>query len=655
MDEANEAYWERYHQTPKAVVPLRAGQAMWSNRFGALTSVRGSEELETTFRQNYQPAAAGYRFLPVRQQALRAVAQALDFGQLFVGMSFFLIASALLLTAMVFVFGIQQRAEEMGILLSMGWPARTIRRLLWGEGGIVAFVGSGLGAVLGIVYTKLLIYGLAHVWGGAVANTAIQFFAKPQTIWIGGLSAFICALLAMMLAIRRQVRHSVRDLLQADFVEEFNPSEGATVRRRWIGMSAIGLGIASIGIMIYSLLSMGQNVALSFFGAGALGLCAAILGCSVPLRRMGGTLGRATLAGLARRNAGRRVGRSLSVIALMASGCFLVFAVSSMQENVAAHADQPWSGTGGFKWFAQSSFAIQGGLDGVNLRVHDGDDASCLNLNRARAPRLLGVDPAAMSERGAFQEGGEVWNLLNTALPEGVVPGLVGDSDTAMWGLEAVTGVEKGDVLDYVDEHGNPFKVKLVGTLPMRLSVFQGSVLISEMPFVERYPSGSGYRMFLLDQRPDPKKYERLGLDVVPSVERLREFYAVESTYLSMFLVLGVLGLAVGSVGLGMVVLRNVQDRRAEMALLRAVGYRTAALRKLLLLEHGQLLLAGLGIGVFSAFVGMIPALFITRTHVSLASMAGLLLLVFCCAAGCMWGAVEISLRQDMMRGLRNE
>ncbi|MEO1999253.1 MAG: hypothetical protein ABGZ17_28745, partial [Planctomycetaceae bacterium] len=38
----------------------------------------------------------------------------------------------------------------------------------------------------------------------------------------------------------------------------------------------------------------------------------------------------------------------------------------------------------------------------VPLRVHDGDDASCLNLNRAQTPRLLGVDANQLSDRAQF-------------------------------------------------------------------------------------------------------------------------------------------------------------------------------------------------------------------------------------------------------------
>ena len=76
-----------------------------------------------------------------------------------------------------------------------------------------------------------------------------------------------------------------------------------------------------------------------------------------------------------------------------------------------ATADSASSGTGGFAFIGQSALPIvqdlnskagrdffaldEKSLQGVEVvpfRVHDGDDASCLNLNRAQTPRLLGVD-----------------------------------------------------------------------------------------------------------------------------------------------------------------------------------------------------------------------------------------------------------------------
>ncbi len=660
-DAANEAYWNRYRQTPKAIVSLKAGQSMWSNRFGNLTGVRWFNEtgVEEAFLESFDPAAAGYVFLPVRTQALASVDNAMDFGELFVGMSFFLIVAALILTGLLFVFGIQQRAEEMGVLLAAGWRPGQVRNAVLIEGGIIALAGSLAGAWLGIGYTKFLIAGLARYWSGAIANSSIAYFGSIETVFTGAVASLVCALVAMAIAVWRQAKHPARELLMADFSEEIQMSDGlATGQASRLRYVAAACGLGAVGIAAYALVADVHSVTMPFFGAGALLLVSGVLACGEVLKGMGRQRCLSHIGALAARNVTRRRGRSLTVVGMLACGTFLIFAVSSMKEDVAAHADEPGSGTGGFKWFGESTLPIRDDLGGVRLRVRDGDDASCLNLNRARAPRLLGVDPDAMSLRKAFMANENVWERLKLDLPDGIVPALVGDADTAMWGLEAKTGVEKGAVLDYIDEAGNPFKVKLVGNLPMRLSVFQGTLLIAEQKFTERFPGEEGYRMFLLDgtgRPPAARKYERAGLDVVPSVDRLMEFYSVESTYLAMFLVLGALGLAVGSMGMGVVVLRNVQDRRAETALLHAVGYRAAHLRTLLFIEHGLLMLAGLAVGIISAAVAMIPALFITRSQISYAFLASLLVLVAVCGAICMSAAIGLATRGNALRGLRNE
>ncbi len=659
-DKANEAYWEQYRQTPKAIVSLKAGQDMWGNRFGNLTSVRwlAGSGIEEAFRKSFNPEAAGFVFQPVREQALASVDNAMDFGQLFVGMSFFLIVAALLLTGLLFVFGVQQRAEEMGILLATGWSQGRVRALFLLEGGTISLVGSSVGAWLGTGYTKLLILGLANYWKGAVANSAIQYFSRSSTIVVGAVASFICAMTAMGMAMWRQAKHPARELLMADFSQEFNvdgaSSSDPTQRSRMLHLLWL-LPAMAIGIVIYARVSEMESITMPFFGAGALLLVSGMLFCGILFRRMSRLESLLHMNGMALRNVARRRGRSLTAVGLLACGCFLVFAVSSMKEDVTAHADEAWSGTGGFNWFGESTLPINDPLGDIRLRVRDGDDASCLNLNRARVPRLLGVDPGAMSARNAFFAKEDVWHLLKEELPDGAVPALVGDTDTAMWGLEAKTGIEKGDVLGYHDEAGRSFNIKLVGTLPMRLSVFQGTILIAEERFVEKFPSEDGYRMFLMDTPVESRLYDRAGLDVAPAAERLMEFYAVESTYLTMFLVLGALGLAVGSMGMGVVVLRNVQDRRAEIALLRAVGYRTVTLRKLLAIEHGILLVAGLVVGMLASAVAMVPALIVTLSRLPYGLLLGLLCAVGGCGVICMMLAINIALRGDVLKGLRNE
>ena len=67
------------------------------------------------------------------------------------------------------------------------------------------------------------------------------------------------------------------------------------------------------------------------------------------------------------------------------------------------------------------------------------------------------------------------------------------------------------------------------------------------------------------------------GLELTTTKQRLAAFGEVENTYLSIFQILGGLGLVLGSVGVGLVVLRNMLERRNELAMLRAVGFNSAA------------------------------------------------------------------------------
>lgn len=62
-----------------------------------------------------------------------------------------------------------------------------------------------------------------------------------------------------------------------------------------------------------------------------------------------------------------------------------------------------------------------------------------------------------------------------------------------------------------------------------------------------------------------------------------------------------------GTVGLAAVQLRNVLERRGELALLRAVGFRPSRLVALVVLENALVLLAGLGLGTLAASLAALP------------------------------------------------
>jgi putative ABC transport system permease protein len=145
------------------------------------------------------------------------------------------------------------------------------------------------------------------------------------------------------------------------------------------------------------------------------------------------------------------------------------------------------------------------------------------------------------------------------------------------------------------------------------------------------------------------------GFDVVSTPDRLAAFHRVENTYLSTFQALGGLGLLLGTLGLGAVLLRNVMERRKELALLRAVGYRPEHLRTMVIAENAYLLLAGTLIGAVSATVAILPAFLQRGGHLPNPSLALLLLAVPLAGMTASLVAVKIVARAPLLETLRAE
>ena len=669
----DEEYWKVHRGTPKAFVNLRAGQAAWRNRFGNLTALRfppgDPEALERSIRARINPARAGLFFQPVRAAGKKAGRESEDFGRLFLGFGFFLIAAALLLMALLFVLQLQQRAAETGLLLALGFPPARVRRLLLLEGLAVAGLGTIAGAAAGALYTRLALHGLATVWRSAVNLSEFQFHAEPQTFAIGIVASLATGAFATWLAGRGQARQPAVRRMAGDTGPEMTAG-GSRWRASVIVVSLVGAA---------GLMRMGGPP--GFFGGGALLLIAGIGLADALLARLARAPGPdLRLAAIGMRAAARRRGRSLATVAVLASGIFLTIATGAFRQNPQERARERASGTGGFALFGQAALPVYEDLDTeegrralgltaestrgmhcVGIRLKDGDEASCLNLNRAQQPRFFGVRPEALATRGAFTftagatSGSSGWNLLNRTQPDGAIPA-VGDENTVQWAL----GRSVGDTLEAVDERGTAFRVRIVGTIAG--SILQGGLVLAERDFTARFPSATGKRLFLIDAPFDTAgetaaalstAMESNGLDVAPAWRRLAEFQAVENGYLSIFQALGGLGLLLGSAGLGIVVLRNVMERRSELALLQAVGFSPGTIRRLVVWEYGLLVVLGTAIGAISAWVAVWPALLASGTRGTL----GLPLLILLTAAGVIWSrlAAGIALRGPLLDALRRE
>src|ERR1043166_9580901 len=291
----DEDYWRKFRGTPKAFITLAAGQKLWANRFGKLTAIRfplpsnadaaaQRDALEKKILAAINPAELGLRFEPVREQALKAAEQSQDFGQLFIGFSIFLVVAALLLMALLFQFGLEQRMTEVGTLLALGFTARQVRRLLLAEGAALAFIGGLVGAIGGIAYAKAMLWGLTTGWRRAGGVSSLAFYATGVSLVIGLCSAVVVSVLTIWLTLRKQARRATRELLAGELR---SPKAKGQSWGTWI---AWGAGVAAIGIVGWALASGESANAEVFFSAGALFLLAG-LGASASW------LGRQTRAG----------------------------------------------------------------------------------------------------------------------------------------------------------------------------------------------------------------------------------------------------------------------------------------------------------------------------------------------------------------------
>ena len=83
----------------------------------------------------------------------------------------------------------------------------------------------------------------------------------------------------------------------------------------------------------------------------------------------------------------------------------------------------------------------------------------------------------------------------------------------------------------------------------------------------------------------------------------------MEDTYLSTFQALGGFGLLLGTLGLGVALLRSLIERRGELATLRAFGFRRSRIAGMVVAENGFLLLLGVAVGTVSGLLAVAPRL----------------------------------------------
>ncbi len=686
----DEQYWNDYRGTPKAFISLESGKKLWDNAFGHTTAYRFSADstklplLKSQLMSQLVLAENGFRIQDVYTEGKSAAANSTDFGSLFLSLSFFILVAALMLTALLFSLHAHTRMAETAILATLGFRKKEILRILVPEALIVVIFGSLLGTFLGILYNKLLLSGLNTLWQDAVRTSMLQMHILPLTLFIGFAAGSTTAFISLFFVLFRNLRKPLSALVKGNETEPANTS----LKRRNIGI-ILSLSFLVIAlVLIFSLFTSTQaDLSTNFLSAGGMLLVAGITGLYSLLHHVA-QKSEISVSGFYRaviKNIGFKKTRTISAIALLAIGTFSVIITGANRKTFYGTENMPQSGTGGFLFWAESTVPILNDLNSpegkekygiadekalknvkfVQMLSLDGNDASCLNLNQVSQPKILGVVPQVFDAYHSFSfENLDVssskehpWLELNKQLAPGIIPAYA-DQTVITWGMQK----KIGDTLLYTDESGKQLKVKLMGGLGN--SVFQGNILISAELFRQYFPSVGGSKTMLVSgdfihQTEISQRLEYLlqdyGMVVTPASEKLAQFNSVENTYLTVFMMLGGLGIIIGTIGLGIVLLRNLNERKREIALYQAIGFKRNYIFKLIFIENLFILFAGIGIGTLSALAGILPSFF--SPTFQLPSTFLIIIILIILLNGLLWiyYPVKSALRKNLIEALRKE
>lgn len=666
----DEDYWDDFGSTPKAFVSLSKAEQLWANRFGTFTALRFDQEsfnkidFERRLHDNFEIKSLGFVVKDVRELGRDAALNGVNFAELFMGLSFFVLLAGIILSILLFNLTINSRIEQIGLMRSLGLSKRSIHVILLGESGLMALMGGILGLGLTLIYNKLLFAGLNGIWYAIIRTDVIFLKLEPLTLVMGLLMSVIISVIGLLFAIRRLLKRELVSLRKASTKK---------MSERRIKLEKLGFivsGLLGIALPVFQFVSQNAINPGIFFMAGGLLLFSSCLGIDLYLRYSSKhTIAKFSIRNIAIKNRTRNRSQSLSIILLLALGTFLIVTVGANRKNHFVGDHSLSSGTGGFDYYAETTVPVLSDLNDktvkesfnlgaetnfVQFRLNDGDDASCLNLNSISQPRILGVRPEGLEGRFSFASTTEwldetnPWASLDQKFDDNIIPAIA-DQTVIQWSLLKSVG----DTLWFTGNDGEEFGVLLIGGLAN--SVFQGNLLISESAFLDKFPSSSGSNVFLITGDQDSENQiaalstslRDFGIEIKPTPARLAEFSSVENTYLSIFLLLGALGLLIGTIGLGIVLARSVQERQQEIALQRSMGISKGIIFRGLLYEFSGLMIMGILIGSISALIAVFPGLISPGSEVQILSLIGLIGIII--VNGLIWISIfaGISMRKE--------
>ncbi len=628
----DEDYWNKYRGTPKAFINYDTGKKIWGNSFGPATAMRfpaGTTEqhIKEMLNGYFDPFKIGFSVIDLTNESKNAAEKSVDFGSLFISLGFFIILASMVLLSFASSSYFETKKSQVRTLFALGFSNRWIQGFLLSEIALISLLGCLTGAFAGYGIDIIITRALNTIWTGAVQTNTLNPFFSIIPVTLGFIMTFITIMVLMLVKTIRYLK--VLSTGRKSFQKL--PSQ-----RINLILLLLLLIITFSSFLLY--LFTEDKLAYSFITGTFLLLTLVISWRQYYLRkrRVGGCLkNRKQFSGI---YYSVYPSSAISPVLFIAAGIFIVFILGANRQNFSGINDSRSGGTGGYLLWCENTIPVKEdlnslagrqsfGLDDddmkeirfVQIKRLAGNDASCLNLNHVKVPPLLGIAPDDFIQRKSFSFSAILksdsvsnpWQYLKMTPGKNIIYGIA-DQAVLEWNLK----LKAGDTLIMKAENGAPLKIIIAGGL--HSSVFQGNVIIGLSNFSKYFPTTSGSSVLLVDGNKDLSdkymatlndRFENNGVIIETTSHRLESFYEVTNTYLSVFAVLGALGMIIGIAGLGFVLLKNYNQRKQEFSLMLAVGFSVNMIKRMIFSEQLMILIAGISTGFISALVGSLPSI----------------------------------------------
>jgi len=675
----DEKYWNSFRGTPKAFINYEKGKELWGSNYGPVTSIRFEKGVSDSLiyaktTGSLDPYKSGFTINDLPAVLSAAAGSSVDFSSLFLGLGFFIILSAIILLILVVSTFLESKRKQIGTLFSLGFRDSSIRRILLTETAIIALCGAVPGAFAGSLFNIIVVRALNSVWQGAVQTDTLSAGFYPGTLLTGFGTSILLIFLVLMFRSGR-------------FLKRLNRKDTGAIREPSSKVNfilTVAISAATVLIAALSFLIPEQSTLLSFCaGISAFAAMILIVRQSYLGKKISVTHGFRNTWLISGRYYSFNPQQAIAPVLFLAAGLFAVIITSVNRMDINDSMLKRSGGTGGFLLWGESPVPVPGDLNSPGKR-HDlgldeadykdlffvqaaktsGNDASCLNLNHITTPPLAGIDPSAFVRRGSFSfatrmkglKNTDPWLTLNNPPDDSTIYGIA-DQTVLQYGLK----IRTGDTLRIRSENGQILNIVISAGL--KSSVFQGYVLTGDKDFSRFFPSISGSRIFLADGDPGKagiyqsalnERLSEYGAHFEPASDRLSSFFVVTNTYLTVFTILGGIGIILGVAGLGFILIRNFDQRKREFGLMMATGFSVKTIRMMILRDHSRILVAGTITGVISAILATWPSI-AGNASVPWLTIGSMILLILLTGLAALAISVRSVKKDDLTARIRNE